>query len=46
MINQWDGVKNITCSATAIQCLQTGDQVLTVFGLDKVIILKFLISNF
>ena len=35
MINQWDGVTNITCSGGPI-CVSTGDQVLANLSMDKV----------
>ncbi len=40
MINQWDGVKNITCTTVGGGCLTTGAQVLSKLSFDTVI-MKF-----
>ena len=39
-IVQWQNEKNITCGAVDIDmgCLQTGEQVLTYYSMDKVIL--------
>ena len=35
LVNQWDGVRNITCVENYSCRFKTGDDVLTVFGMKK-----------
>lgn len=34
-VNQWDGIKNITCETHLPNCFENGDEVLTFFTMKK-----------
>lgn len=45
-LNQWNGVKNITCDLNSNSCFRTGEEVLEFSGVKEVFLVTFKLLNF